>query len=197
MWSEEIASQARHDDDLLLKLNAFSRSLSCELYKVSEERREEIALKAKMKEQSHLAKKVGCSDRKTKEGIFKFCANFSRARCYRDSSVSCAACFEKKKDSATFCSRCQLLLCSECVKDKFGKCCGCPNIFCSDCAHKEDYFQCYHASGNDREECGNWFCSDHNDDCKMSRTCYECDEYEEMCDICYDGGEYCYDCRLD
>ena len=201
---KEIASQARHDDDLLLKLHTFSRSLDYELNKVSEERREEIALEAKTKEQSNLAKQVGCADCKAKEGNFKFCANFSRGRCYKDSSVLCAACFEKKKDSTTFCSRCQLLLCSECVQDKFGKCCGtdgfkCPNSFCSDCAHKEDYFQCYASvyDGNHMDECRNWFCADHRKDYKISRECYECNECEDVCAICYeDGGEYCSNCGL-
>eukprot|EP00956_Cyclotella_meneghiniana_P016415 scaffold25913_cov23-Cyclotella_meneghiniana.AAC.6 len=187
---KEIASQARHDDDLLSKLNAFSRSLNKELYKVSEERREEIELATKRKEQSDLAKKVGCLDCKTKDGNFKCCAKFGRRRCCEDSSVFCETCFEKKKDSMTFCWGCQSLLCNKCLEDKFGKCCytenefKCHSIFCSDCAFKEDYFQCEGSVyvGRRMEECNKWFCADHKKKSKKRRTCYECHEVEDVCD---------------
>ena len=110
----------------------------------------------------------------------------------------------------TFCSGCQSLLCNKCLEDKFGKCCytefefECCNIFCSDCAFKEDYFQCeglVHVgqregsihSGGHWERCENWFCTDHKKKSKERRTCYECNDSEDVCVYCYEG-EGCANC---
>ena len=150
---KEIAQQARQcDDETLSKLKAFTRSLGGEFDKISSERREEIAKRAKQEKQYETAKKLGCSDCKTKEeGELKFCAAISDRSCCKDSSVFCGACYQKRKANLKFCAGCKLIICNKCQEEKWGKCCyevwdmttssyvTCPNIFCGDCSLKVDY----------------------------------------------------------
>ena len=207
---KEIAQQARQcDDETLSKLKAFTRSLGGELDKISSERREEIAKRAKQEKQYETAKKLGCSECKTKEeGELKFCAAISDRSCCKDSSVFCDACYQKRKANLKFCAECKLIICNKCQEEKWGKCCyevwdmttssyvTCPNIFCGDCSLKVDYFNCdtWRYLGNGRgEQCNSWYCSEHKGKVQQTRECYECGKREQVCNFC-DEDEYCANC---